>query len=44
MKRKRMIPVSSVAEAMVPLRPMYLFSTIKYARPDPGTPTADVMR
>lgn len=44
MKRKRMIPVSSVAEAMVPFRPMYLFSTIKYARPDPGTPTADVMR
>ena len=38
-----MMPVSTVAAAIVPLRPMYLTSTVYMAMNEPGTPTMEAM-
>ena len=41
--KNRIMPVSRVEMAMVPLRPMYFTSTVYQAMIEPGTPTMEVM-
>ena len=42
-KQKIRTPVIRVAVIIVPLRPMYLMSTVQHARMEPGRPTIEVM-